>query len=62
MPRVLHNTLGCHPLLHTEAHESTHLCASLTRSRAHAQNIVDEHEASPLAPPRPDLPGPGAAS
>ena len=48
MPRVLHNTLGCHPLLHTEAHEITHLCASLTRSRTrtHAQNIVDEHEAS----------------
>eukprot|EP00966_Prymnesium_polylepis_P019805 456490-Prymnesium_polylepis.1 len=35
MPRVVHNTLGCHPLLHTEAHESTHHCAS-PRSRAHA--------------------------
>ena len=37
MPRVLHNTLGCHPLLHTEAHEITH------RLRL---KIVDEHEAS----------------
>jgi len=51
MPRVLHNTLGCHPFLHTEAHEITHLCASPAHARAvahrtRAQNIVDEHEAS----------------
>eukprot|EP00966_Prymnesium_polylepis_P222786 5153781-Prymnesium_polylepis.2 len=52
MPQVLHNTLGCHPLLHTKAHEITHLCASLG---AHAHTLVDEHERG-LAPPRPDLP------
>ena len=41
MSRVLHNTLGCHPLLHTEAHEITHLY-----QRATPVKIVDEHEAS----------------
>ena len=48
MPRVLHNTVGCHPLLHTEAHEITHLYASPAHAdRGHAQSrIVDEHEAS----------------
>ena len=46
MPRVLHNTLGCHPLLHTEAHEIAHLCASPAHARAHTRRIVDEHEAS----------------
>eukprot|EP00966_Prymnesium_polylepis_P054936 1269883-Prymnesium_polylepis.1 len=52
MPRVLHNTVGCHPLRHTEAHKITHLCASRPRK------IVDEHEASR----RLGLTFPGAAS
>eukprot|EP00966_Prymnesium_polylepis_P229112 5301855-Prymnesium_polylepis.1 len=40
MHRVLYNTLGCHPLLQTEAHEITHLSVTSAphRSRAHAQN------------------------
>eukprot|EP00966_Prymnesium_polylepis_P198999 4611455-Prymnesium_polylepis.1 len=60
MPRVFHNTLGCHQSLHTEAHAITHLCASpLT---PHTRGIVDQHEGRGLASPRPDLPGPGAAS
>eukprot|EP00966_Prymnesium_polylepis_P319016 7368265-Prymnesium_polylepis.1 len=37
MPRVLHNTLGCHPMLHTEPHEITHLCASPAHARAHTR-------------------------
>eukprot|EP00966_Prymnesium_polylepis_P196768 4559457-Prymnesium_polylepis.1 len=60
MPQVLHNTLGCHPLLHTEAHKIAHLCAS--PAHAHTRRIVDEHEGRGLSPPRPDLPGPCAAS
>eukprot|EP00966_Prymnesium_polylepis_P222231 5141787-Prymnesium_polylepis.1 len=60
MPQVLHNTVSCQPLLHTEAHEITHLCASPhPLTRAHAQNCGG---ARGLAPPRPDLPGPVAAS
>eukprot|EP00966_Prymnesium_polylepis_P059493 1379025-Prymnesium_polylepis.1 len=46
MPRVSHNTLGCHPFLHTEAHEITtcHLSAAqLTRTLA---ELWPEHEAS----------------
>eukprot|EP00966_Prymnesium_polylepis_P300839 6951534-Prymnesium_polylepis.1 len=50
MPRVLYNTLNCHLLLHTEAHEITHLCASPAHAGTHAHtradNIVDEHDAS----------------
>eukprot|EP00966_Prymnesium_polylepis_P315499 7290106-Prymnesium_polylepis.1 len=52
-----------HSLLHTEAHEIAHLCAEAPSSHpahAHTRRIVDE--ARGLAPPRPDLPGPGAAS
>ena len=49
MPRVLHNTLGCHPLLHTEAHEITHLCAS-PAARARTARAENCGRARGLAP------------
>eukprot|EP00966_Prymnesium_polylepis_P129716 2999807-Prymnesium_polylepis.1 len=58
-----------HPrLLPIASHRSplNHTPLRLTRSRTPTRRIVDEHEASrryrAIAPPRPDLPGPGAAS
>eukprot|EP00966_Prymnesium_polylepis_P067039 1556313-Prymnesium_polylepis.1 len=62
MLQVIYNTLGRHPLLHTEAHEITHLShlrPALTP--AHAHNFGRARGLA-VAPPRPDLPGPGAAS
>jgi hypothetical protein len=40
MPRVLHDTLGCHPLLHTEADEIAHLSPLRRTAHAHTRRIV----------------------